>query len=258
MRAVTTAVVCLALVAWAEGQQRSARVTAVLEDLVAANRVLAAQEILPGYGHVSARHPENPNRYFLSRSLAPELVTIGDIVEFDLDSVAGDSSGGAFYLERFIHGEIYKARPDVQAIVHSHSPAVVSFSVGSTPLRAVTHDAAFLLGGVPIWDYRDFGTADGALVDTPERGRALATTLDDRPVVLLRNHGVALVGRSLPGVVEQSVWLEKNARIQSDLLARGDEIIYLELDREPGAGGSAGGGGRAWELWKRQVSPTEH
>ena len=111
-----------------------------------------------------------------------------------------------------------------------------------------------LLGGVPIWDYRDFGTADGALVDTPQGGRALAVTLDDRPVVLLRNHGVALVGGSLPAVVQQSVWLEKNAQIQSDLLARGDDIIYLELDTRGAAGGGGGGGGRAWELWKRQVS----
>jgi ribulose-5-phosphate 4-epimerase/fuculose-1-phosphate aldolase len=260
MRAITTALASLALVSLAtQAQQPSAKVAAVIEDLVAANRILAAHGILPGYGHVSARHPENPNRYFLSRSLAPELVTAQDIVEFDLDSVAVDSKGYSFYLERFIHGEIYKARPDVQAIVHNHSPAVISFGVGSTPLRAVTHDAAFLLGGVPIWDYRDFGTANGVLVDTPQRGRALAAALDDRPVVLLRNHGVALVGGSLPGVVQQSVFLEKNAQIQSDLLARGDEIIYLELDTGPrgGAGGGGGGGdagGRAWELWKRQVS----
>ena len=164
----------------------------------------------------------------------------------------------SFYLERFIHGEIYKARPDVQAIVHNHSPAVISFSVGSTPLRAVTHDSAFLLGGVPIWDYRDFGTANGALVDTPQRGRALAAKLGERPVVLLRNHGVALVGGSLPQVVQQSVWLEKNAQIQSDLLARGDDITYLELDTGASGGGGGGdAGGRAWELWKRQVSGGE-
>jgi HCOMODA/2-hydroxy-3-carboxy-muconic semialdehyde decarboxylase len=236
----------------AEAQQRSATAAAVIEDLVAANRILAAQGILPGYGHVSARHPENPSRYFLSRSLAPELVTADDIVEFDLDSVALDAEGMSFYLERFIHGEIYRVRPDVQAIVHNHSPAVISFSAGSTPLRAVTHDSSFLLGGVPIWDYRDFGTRNGALVDTPQRGRALAATLDDRPVVLLRNHGVVLVAGSLPGAVERSVWLEKNAQIQSDLLARGDDIAYLELDTDPAASG--GGGGRAWELWKRQVA----
>lgn len=255
MRATTVLAVAIALAACsAQAQQRSAAVNAVIEDLVAANRVLAAQGILPGYGHVSARHPENPNRYFLSRSLAPELVTADDIVELDLDSAAVDAKGRALYLERFIHGEIYKARPDVRAIVHNHSPAVISFSVGSTPLRAVTHDAAFLLGGVPIWDYRDFGTANGALVDNSERGRALAASLGDRPVVLLRNHGVVLVGGSLPGVVEQSVWLEKNAQIQSDLLARGDDIVYLELDPSPRGGGGAGGaGGRAWELWKRKA-----
>jgi ribulose-5-phosphate 4-epimerase/fuculose-1-phosphate aldolase len=259
MRTMTAAIVSLVLLAsGVQAQQRSARVAAVIEDLVAANRILAAQGILPGYGHVSARHPDDPTRYFLSRSLAPELVTADDIVEFDLDSVAVDSKTGSFYLERFIHGEIYRARPDVQAIVHNHSPAVISFSVGSTPLRAVTHDSAFLLGGVPIWDYRDFGTANGALVDTPQRGRALAAKLGDRPVVLLRNHGVALVGGSLPQVVQQSVWLEKNAQIQGDLLARGDDIIYLELDTEASGGGGGGdAGGRAWELWKRQVSGGE-
>lgn len=240
----------------AQAQEESARVAAAIDDLVAANRILAAQGILPGYGHVSVRHPENPDRYFLSRSLAPELVTAEDIVEFDLESVAVDSKGQAFYLERFIHGEIYKARPDVQAVVHNHSPAVISFGAGSTPLRAVTHDSAFLLGGVPVWDYRDFGTADGALVDTPERGRALATAPADAPLVLMRNHGVALAAQSLPAAVERSVTLEKNAQIQSELLSRGDEIIYLELDRSrQTTGGNAGG--RAWNLWKRQLSLAE-
>jgi ribulose-5-phosphate 4-epimerase/fuculose-1-phosphate aldolase len=256
MRIITVAIVCLAFVSFSvQAQQRSAKAAAVIEDLVAANRILAAQGILPGYGHVSARNPDNPKRYFLARSIAPELVTAEDIVEFDLDSVAVDGKGYSFYLERFIHGEIYKARPDVQAVVHNHSPAVISFSAGSTPLRAVTHDSSFILNGVPIWDYRDFGTADGVLVDTPQRGHALATALADRPVVLLRNHGVALVAESLPAVVQRSVGLEKNARIQSDLLARGDQITYLELDEEPRGGG---GGGRAWDLWKRQVSMESH
>ena len=256
MRAIVVSIVSLTFVSFAaHSQPRSARAAAVIEDLVAANRILAAQGILPGYGHVSARNPDNPNHYFLSRSLAPELVTADDIVEFDLDSNAVDSKNTAFYLERFIHGEIYRARPDVQAVVHDHSPAVISFGVGSTPLRPVTHDAAFILGGVPIWDYRDFGTANGALVDTPERGRALAKSLGGRPVVLLRNHGVAIVAGSLPGVVQNSVTLEKNAQILNDLLARGDRITYLELDEQPrGQGGSGDAGGRAWELWKRQVS----
>jgi len=234
----------------APAQETSSRVAGVIEDLVAANRILAAQGILPGYGHVSVRHPEDPNRYFLSRSLAPDLVTAEDIVEFDLDSVAIDSKGYSFYLERFMHGEIYKARPDAQAIVHHHSSAVISFGAGSTPMRAVTDGASWFLNGVPIWDYRDFGTADGTLVDTPERGRALAMALSDRPLVLLRNHGVALVAPSLPAVVERSVELEKNAEIQSQLLSRGDEIHYLQLDEEF-RGDTLG---RAWNLWKRQLS----
>ncbi len=133
---------------------------------------------------------------------------------------------------------------------------MISFGVGSTPLRPVTHDSSFILGGVPVWDYRDFGTADGALVHTPERGHALAATLGDRPVVLMRNHGVVIVAGSLPGVVRNSVSLEKNARILNDLLARGERITYLELDQRPASqdGSGTGPGLRAWDLWKRQVS----
>ena len=234
----------------ASAQRTSTEVAAVIEDLVAANRILAAQGILPGYGHVSVRHPEDPTRYFLSRSLAPELVTAGDIVEFDLDSVAVDSKGYSFYLERFIHGEIYKARPDVQAVIHNHSPAVISFGIGSTPLRPIYHQAAFFLDGLPIWDYRDFGTADGALVDNAAKGGALAVKLANRPAVLMRNHGVTVVGSSLPMVVGRSIELELNAQIQTQALSRGDEITYLELDEEP-LGNTFE---RAWDLWKRQVS----
>ena len=234
----------------ASAQGISSEVAMVIEDLVAANRILAAQGILPGYGHVSVRHPGDPTRYFLSRSLAPELVTADDIVEFDLDSVAVDSKGYSFYLERFIHGEIYKARPDVQAVVHNHSPTVISFGIGSTPLRPVFHQAAFFLDGVPVWDYRDFGTADGALVDTPERGHGLAVALVDRPVVLMRNHGVAVVGSALPMVVGRSITLEQNAEMQTEALARGDEVTYLELEEET-LGSTFD---RAWDLWKRQLS----
>ena len=231
-------------------QTTSTEVATVIENLVAANRILAAQGILPGYGHVSVRHPEDPKRYFMSRSLAPELVTANDIVEFDLDSVAVDSKGYSFYLERVIHGEIYKARPDVQAVIHDHSPAVISFGIGSTPLRPVYHQASFFLDGLPIWDYREFGTADGALVDNAAKGRALAMKLANRPAVLMRNHGVAVVGVSLPMVVGRSIELEKNAEMQSQALSRGEEITYLELDEEP-RGNSFD---RAWDLWNRQLS----
>ena len=233
----------------AQAQQRTPEVAAVIEDLVAANRILAAQGILPGYGHVSARHPTNPDRYLIARSVAPELVTVEDIVELDLDSDTVDPQAPRSYLERFIHGEIYKVRPDVNAVVHNHSPTVISFGIGTTPLRPVYHQAAFFLDGIPVWDYRDFGTADGALVDTPARGRALAVALKDRPVVLMKNHGVAIAASTLPLVVGWSIALEQNAEIQSAALARGDEVTYLEFDQEaPGSDFL-----RAWDLWKRQL-----
>jgi len=233
----------------AQAQQQSPEVAAAIDDLVAANRILAAKGILPGYGHVSMRHPTNPNRYLIARSLAPELVTAEDIVELDFDSNPVNPGAPRSYLERFIHGEIYRIRPDVNAVVHNHSPAVISFGIGTTPLRPVFHQAAFFLDGIPIWDYRDFGLANGALVDTPERGRALAIALRDRPVVMMRNHGVAIVAATLPVVVARSITLEENAEMQSAALARGDEITYLEFDQEaPGSDFL-----RAWDLWKHQL-----
>lgn len=250
VNAVAIAFACLPLLTPA--QEGAADVAVLIEDLVAANRVLAAQGILPGYGHVSVRHPTNPNRYFMSRSLAPELVTADDIVEYNLDSEAVDSKGYSGYLERFIHGEIYKARPDVRAVVHDHSPMVISFGIGTAPLRPVFHQAAFFLDGIPVWDYRDFGKADGALVDTPARGRAMAAALADRPVVLMKNHGVAVVGSTLPMVVGRSITLEENAQMQSAALARGDDITYLEFDKETMGSDFL----RAWDLWKRQVAAT--
>ena len=251
MRIITFAVAVLSagLPPLAASQERSAAVTAVVEELVAANRILAAQGILPGYGHISVRHPQNPDRYFISRSLAPELVTAEDVVELDLDSVPVSASAPRLYLERFIHGEIYKARPDVNAVVHNHTPTVISFGIGSTPLRPVFHMAAFFLDGIPIWDYRDFGIANGALVDTPERGRGLAVALADRPVVLMRNHGVAIVGSTVQMVVGRSITLEINAQIQSQAMARGDEIVYLEQDAET-IGSTFE---RSWDLWLRQL-----
>ena len=255
MRKTTLALMILSfgLPLLAQAQGRSPAVAAVVEELVAANRILAAQGILPGYGHISVRHPENPNRYLISRSLAPELVTAEDIVELDLDSVPASASAPRLYLERFIHGEIYKIRPDVNAVVHNHTPTVISFGIGSIPLRPVFHQAAFFLDGIPIWDYRDFGTADGALVDTPARGAGLAVALKDRPAVLMRNHGVAVVGSTIPMVVGRSITLETNAEIQTQALARGDEIVYLEQDAEsPGSSFD-----RAWDLWLRQLAATQ-
>lgn len=248
--------VCIALAfapVFAFGQPRSPSTSATIDDLVAANHILAEKGILSGWGHVSVRHPDNPERYLMSRSLAPELVTVGDIVEYDLNSQAIDARNTSDYLERFVHGEIYKARPDVMAVVHNHSLTVISFGIGTTPLQPVFHQAAFLLGGIPIWDYRDFGTADGALVDTPERGRALANKLANRPAVMMKNHGIAIVGSSLPMVVGRSIMLEQNAQMQNAALARGDTVTYLELTGDK-ADTADGDYLRGWDLWKRQVA----
>ena len=167
---------------------------ALIEDLVAANRILASEGVVDGYGHVSARHDKDPNRYLLARSMAPELVTAADIVEFDLDSNAVDPRGRKLYLERFIHGEIYKARPDVKAVVHHHSPAVIPFGVSTVPMRPIYHMAAFVAQGVPVFEIRQVGGMTDMLVRTPELGRALARTLGNSPAALMRGHGAVVVG----------------------------------------------------------------
>jgi Class II Aldolase and Adducin N-terminal domain len=156
---------------------------ALIEDLVAANRILAEEGVLDAYGHVSIRHPGNPDRYLMSRSLAPILVTAGDIIEYDLDSNPIDPKDRRSVLERFIHGEIYKARPDANAVIHSHSPAVVPFGVTQVPMRPVIHVAAFLWVGVPVWDIRDTGDPSSAalLVRNGPLGKSLAARLGRAP-----------------------------------------------------------------------------
>lgn len=223
----------------------------LIEDLVAANRILADQGVVDGYGHVSARHDRNPGRYLLSRDLAPALVTADDILEYDLDSNPVDAGGRSQYRERFIHGEIYKARPDVKAIVHNHSTALIPFSLSGVPLRPVFHMAAFVVEGVPVFDAaRDLGI-HRLLIETPQLGQALARTLGDKPAVLIRGHGVAVVGNSLPMAVGRSVYLEESARIQSDAIALGGEVTYL--DPEAARSWADNPYPRAWELWKRRA-----
>ncbi|PYO27191.1 MAG: aldolase [Candidatus Rokuibacteriota bacterium] len=227
----------------------------LIEDLVAANRILVDQGVLDGYGHVSARHDRDPNRYLMSRSIAPELVTAADIMEYDLDSNPADARGRGSYLERFIHGEIYKARPDVKAVVHSHSPSVIPFGVTGVPLRPLYHMSAFLGAGVPIFDIR---TASGEMTDmlvrNPALGRALAQTLGARAVALMRGHGNVVVGASLPQVVFRGVYTEVNARLQAQAMALSANVTYLDPEEARKAEDSiAPTLPRPWELWKRKA-----
>jgi ribulose-5-phosphate 4-epimerase/fuculose-1-phosphate aldolase len=206
--------------------------------------------VLDAYGHVSVRHPADPNRYLMARSLAPALVTAGDILEFDLGSRPVKPTENRLFTERFIHGSIYQARPDVKAIVHSHSPTVIPFGISDVPLRPVFHLGAFLYGGVPVYEISEH-TGDGEmLVRNGRLGDALARTLGDRIVVLMRGHGNVVVGPNLRVAVARAVFTDENARMQSTALALGGPINYIspeegaKRDREPGDPT------RAWELWK--------
>jgi len=162
----------------------------VIDDLIAANRILADQGVLDAFGHVSIRHLADPNRFLMSRSLAPALVKAEDIMEFDLDGNPIDQRGRAVFLERFIHSEVYKARPDVNAVVHSHSPGVIPFGASQGPMRAMYHISAFLAQGVPVYDIRKVAGMTDMLVSSPNLGKALAEVLGDKAVVLMRGHGV--------------------------------------------------------------------
>jgi ribulose-5-phosphate 4-epimerase/fuculose-1-phosphate aldolase len=242
----------LALASAALAQTKQARDQALMDDLVTANHILASEGILDGYGHVSVRDPANPNRYFLSRSLAPGLVTPADIIEYDLDSnPIGDTR--LSYRERFIHGEIYKARPDVMAIVHDHSPAVIPFSVSSVPLRAVSHMAAFIGEGIPVFEIRDVDGMTDMLVSNPKRGQALAKVLGDHPAALMRGHGAAVVGATVKEAVGRAIYLDLNARVQEQAILLGGKVTYFEPE-EAKKTAPQDGFVRAWDVWKRKVA----
>jgi HCOMODA/2-hydroxy-3-carboxy-muconic semialdehyde decarboxylase len=226
----------------------------LIDDLVAANHILYDQGLVDGFGHVSARHNKDPNRYLLARSMAPALVTIDDIMEFDLDSTAIDQRGRAVYLERFIHGEIYKARPDVMAIVHSHSPSVLPYANTKAQLRPMNHIAGFLGGGVPVFEIRDVaGPASDMLIRSAALGRALAVTLGSRPVALMRGHGSVAAAQSVRHVVFRAVYTEVNARMESEALRLGDTMFLNNGEAAAAMKTNDALVDRPWDLWKRRA-----
>jgi HCOMODA/2-hydroxy-3-carboxy-muconic semialdehyde decarboxylase len=223
----------------------------IIRDLVVANRILAHEGVLDAYGHVSVRHPSDPGRYLLSRSRSPQLVGADDILEYSLEGEAPRRKGAAQYTERHIHGAIYEARPDVQAVVHSHADEVLPFSVASAPLRPVIHTASGIGARVPVWDIRDrFGHTD-LLVSKMEHGRDLAQRLAGGPVVLMRGHGFAAAARALREVVKTAVYIPRNARVLTEALRLGD-VKYLsqeEIDLRFAADSRPERFDRAWEYW---------
>ncbi len=222
---------------------------ALIEDLVAASRILAQHGVLDAWGHVSIRHPANPERYLLSRARAPALVSADDIMEFDLESNPVDQRGRRVFLERFIHGSTYRARPDVNAVVHSHSPTIIPFSVTGEPLRPLSHIAAFIPDDVPVWEIRDVGITQGLLVTNNTQGEALAKTLGNRPLALMRGHGNIVVAPDVKRVVHRALYTEVNAQQLVTALSFRRPITFIAPDerQDPKRIDDA------WDVWKSQA-----
>jgi ribulose-5-phosphate 4-epimerase/fuculose-1-phosphate aldolase len=227
----------------------------LIEELALANRILFREGVLDAFGHVSARHDKRPDRFFLARNMAPGLVSAEDILEFDLAASPVEASGRAAYLERFIHSEIYRARPDVMAIVHSHSPTVIPFGlVRRRPLRSVCHMASFIGTCTPVFEIRaTAGDASDLLIRTPALGAALAQALGSAPAVLMRGHGATVVGADLRQAVFRAIYTEINARLQAQALALGPITYLSEGETRSAAKAIDTQIDRAWDLWRMQV-----
>jgi HCOMODA/2-hydroxy-3-carboxy-muconic semialdehyde decarboxylase len=231
---------------------------AQLRDLAIANRILAEQGVLDAFGHVSLRDPEDPSRYYIARSLAPEQVTIDDLQLYTLQNESVDGDARTPYAERAIHGGVYEARPEVLAVCHNHAPGVIPFGITGVPLRPVFHMAGRLGGDIPVWDIAaEFGDGSDLLVKTVEHGRSLARTLGPRPVALMRGHGSVVAAPSLRGVVMSAVYLERNAQLQMQALAMGAGNVHYLSDAEiatiVGQSENPLGLDRSWNCWRDRV-----
>jgi HCOMODA/2-hydroxy-3-carboxy-muconic semialdehyde decarboxylase len=226
---------------------------ALLEDLVTANRILSDQGVIDAYGHISARDPSLPGYYWISRSMAPALVTAGDIIACDLDNNPVRAGETRLFFERVIHGEIYKARPDVMAVVHNHAPSLIPFCNSDTRLRPMVGSAAFLGEGAPVFDIRSVDDEGDLNICNVAQARGLARALGDHCLVLLRGHGAVLAGSSIRQVARRAIIAETNARqqIQATILGpvhflTASEIAFAKRSKPKDPD-------RAWQLWKQRA-----
>lgn len=233
---------------------------ALVEELVVGNRILFHEKVVDGFGHISVRHDKDPSKYLMARMRVPGLVSADDIITYDLDSnPQGDDRKS--YNERFIHGEIYKARPDVQSVVHCHTRALLPFAVTKVPLRPLSHVSGFLGTGVPVFDIREAaGGPTNMLVRDPKLGRALAQSLGDKNMVLMRGHGATLVGNSIKNAVFRAVYAAENAELQMEAMRLG-EVMYLSPE-EAVLGAEVNETNdtsldRPWSAWKFQLLGKE-
>ena len=227
----------------------------LLEDLALAYRILTDKGIMDGLGHASMRHPADPDHYLISQNRATGLVTPDDIIELDLDSNPVDPNTRT-YSEVAIHAEIYKLRPDVNAVIHHHAPGMISFGMGTIPLRPVNQSSRFLLDGAPRFDYRDIqiegdgGWEETNLIHTPARGQAVALALGASPALLLVNHGAVVVGGSISEAIGRSIYMEEAAEVQTNAMLRGGEVTYYDAAGDLRRTGMRSSFARQWDLWR--------
>ena len=222
-------------------------------ELSTAYRIVANEGILDAFGHISVRHPENPKRYFLSRSRAPALVEPDDILEYDLDSNPIVPPVTRPYSERVIHGEIFKARPDVNAVCHHHAPPIMPFAISGVPLVPVFHLGAAMGRYAPFWDSRDEFGDTNLLVVKPEEGASLARALGSHAIVVMRRHGATVVGGNLRELVFRTIYSAKNAEHQLAAAALGN----VSPLRASGLNLAPGPVERAYEYWVRRLAERE-
>ena len=231
--------------------------SALVDKLVLANRILYRQGVVDGFGHVSARHDQSPDHFLLARNMAPGLVHRDDILTFDLSGAALDARGRRLYLERFIHAEIYRARSDVRAVVHSHSPGVIPFGVTGQPLRPIFHMCGFLGEGAASFEIRGVAGESDLLISTGALGVALATALGEHTAVLMRGHGSTVVGSSLEQAVYRAIYTEVNARLQLQATQLGAVTYLTPEEARQAARMNDSQLPRAWELWTREIGPID-
>jgi ribulose-5-phosphate 4-epimerase/fuculose-1-phosphate aldolase len=237
-----------------KASQKIAASRGLIDDLVAGSRILAMHEVLDAYGHISARSDRRPERFIMSRSRAPALVTAADLMELGPDSEPAPGDPRKGFIERYIHGEIYRTRPDVMAVVHSHSPSVIPFGVTRTKLRPIYHMGAFLWSGAPVFEIRNQRKDNDLLVRDRPLGKALAETLGSGNCVLMRGHGMTVVADGIPAVVYRAIYTEMNARLQMQAMQLEGPIEFLS-DEEGRRSWAANSGTleRPWELWKAKA-----
>jgi HCOMODA/2-hydroxy-3-carboxy-muconic semialdehyde decarboxylase len=233
---------------------------AQIDDLVSANHILFHHGVVDGYGHISFRSPANPQRFFMAAALAPGRVTAPDILEHDLDGNLVNKEERPTYSERFIHAEIYRVRADVNSVVHSHSPAVIPFSVTTVPLKGIINQVSFMHEGAPVFNSRLVPEAKTPLVNSPAIGKALAGILGENNVVLMRGHGDTVVGPDIRETVSRAIYTEVNARLLLQTLSLGAPVEYLDpaemqnMSRAERTARKGHGVDRIWQMWLDELA----